>query len=212
MNRHSVKLSLAVALVMTSGLWSVAAAQEPQPPPAALSVSSSPALAALETPHALRMEDRHLRDELAQALAEPGAVGAAAHEIERILLPHLEHREQSVFRPLGLLNGLARDESGFDAPQAIALTGQIERELPQLVAEHRALYEAVKRLTDAANRERKPQYLDLSDRIWVHMRMEEEVLYPSVVLVGRYLKMREDIKHRPAPRSSHRTDGSGTSR
>ncbi len=211
MNRHSVKLSLAVALVMTGGLWSMAAAQEPQTPPAAPSASSSPALAALDTPHALRMEDRHLRDELALALAEPGAVGAAAREIERILLPHLEHREQSVFRPLGLLNGLARAESGFDAAQVMALTDQVERELPQLVAEHRALYEAVKRLTDAANRERKPQYLDLSDRIWVHMRMEEEVLYPSVVLVGRYLKLREDVKHRPT-RSSHKIEGPGTAR
>jgi hypothetical protein len=103
---------------------------------------------------------------------------------------------------LGLLNGLTRDESGFDAVQAIALSDQVEREVPQLVAEHRALYDAIKRLTDAATREHKPQFLDLSDRLWVHMRLEEEVLYPSVVLVGRYLKLREEGRHHPAPRSS----------
>ncbi len=156
---------------------------------------------ALETPHALRMEDRHLRDDLERALKDQGSVGSAARELERILLPHLEERERLVFRPLGLLRGLAGDESSPDTIPAIALIAQIERELPQLVQEHRALYEANKRLLDAANREHKLQYLDLTDRVWVHMRLEEEVLFPTVVLVGRYLKMQEDAHHRPPARS-----------
>jgi hypothetical protein len=206
MARHTVKLLISGVLVTMCSSWSGAAAQESRTP------SPSPSWATLDTPHALRMDDKHLREDLARALTDQGGVGAAAKEIERLLLPHLEHREQSVFRPLGLLNGLARDESGFDAAQAIALTDQIERELPQLVQEHRALYQAAKRLTDAANREHKLQYLDLSDRLWVHVRLEEEVLYPTVVLVGRYLKMREDIRHRPAPRSSRKTDGLGPGR
>jgi hypothetical protein len=205
MTRYVVKLVISGLFVATGSLWTGAAAQDPRA--TTPSPSLSPPLASLDTPHALRMEDRHLREDLAKALADQGAVGAAAREIERILLPHLEQREQSVFRPLGLLNGLARDESGFDAAQAIALTDQIERELPGLVEEHRALYQATKRFTDAANREHKLQYLDLADRLWVHVRLEEEVLYPTVILVGRYLKMRDDLKHRPATRSSRKTDG-----
>jgi hypothetical protein len=204
MTRHIVKLIISGLFVATGSLWTGAVAQDSQTTTPSPSPSAS--LASLDTPHALRMEDRHLREDLAKALADQGAVGAAAREIERILLPHLEQREQSVFRPLGLLSGLARDESGFDAAQAIALTDQIERELPGLVEEHRALYQATKRLTDAANREHKPQYLDLTDRLWVHVRLEEEVLYPTVVLVGRYLKMRDDLKHRPATRSSRKTN------
>jgi hypothetical protein len=169
-----------------------AAAQEPAP---------RPSLAALETPHALRMEDQHLREDLARASKDGGAVGAAARELERVLAPHLEQREQSVFRPLGLLRALARDEPMADRTKAIAAVDQIERELPKLEQEHRALYDANKRLLDAVNRERKPEYLDVTERVWGHIRLEEEVLYPSVLLVGRYLKLQEHGKSRTTSRA-----------
>jgi hypothetical protein len=170
-----------------------AAAQEPALP--------APSSAALETPHALRMDDRHLREDLDRAMKDEGAVGAAARELNRLLAPHLDEREKSVFRPLGLLRALARDESGVDRAQAIAAVDQIERELPKLEQEHRAIYDANKRLVDAVNREHKPQYLDVSDRIWVHIRLEEEVLYPTVVLVGRYLKLQDHGRPRPTSRA-----------
>jgi hypothetical protein len=166
----------------------LAAAQEPTVPP--------PSLAALDTPHALRMEDRHLREDLARAAKDGGAVGAAARELQRLLAPHLDEREKVVFLPLGLLRALARDESGINRAPAIAAVDQIERELPKLEREHRAIYDANKRLIDAANREHKPEYLDVSDRLWVHIRLEEEVLYPTVILVGRYLKLQEHGRSR----------------
>jgi hypothetical protein len=170
-----------------------AVAQEPPPP--------SPSLAGLDTPHALRMDDRHLREDLDRAMKDGGAVGAAARELNRLVAPHLEEREKSVLRPLGLLRALAGDDSGVDRAQAIAAVDQIERELPKLEQEHRAIYDANKRLIDAANREHKPQYLDVADRIWVHIRLEEEVLNPTVVLIGRYLKLQEHGKSRPTSKA-----------
>jgi hypothetical protein len=191
MSTHAFRPLFAGALLAIC-LAPAGAAQEP----------SSPSLPSLDTPHALRMEDRHLREDLARARQDQGSVGSAAKELERLLLPHLDQREQAVFRPLGLLRALARNEPSPDTTQAMALVDQVERDLPRLVQEHRALYDANKRLIDAANREHKPQYLDLSDRLWVHMRMEEEVLYPTVMLVGRYLRLQEDARHRPTARSS----------
>jgi hypothetical protein len=170
-----------------------AAGQEPPPPPS---------LGTLDTPHALRMEDKHLREDLARAVTDQGSVGSAAKEIERILLPHLETRENLVFRPLGLLRALAHGGPSVDRAQALALVEQIERDMPKFEQEHKAIYDANKRLIDAVNREHKPQYLDLSDRIWVHMRLEEEVLYPTVSLVGRYLKLQEHARPRATSRST----------
>lgn len=193
MNTHALTLVVPVAAMALCLAPLPARAQEPTAPPASL--------AALDTPHALRMEDRHLREDLARALKDPGSVGAAARELERVLLPHLDERERNVFRPLGLLRALAQNEPSPDANAAMALIEQIERNLPALMQEHRAIYAANKWLIDAATREHKPQYLDLSDRIWVHMRLEEEVLYPTTVLVGRYLRLQENAKARPTARS-----------
>ncbi len=190
-----VRATVSLAAFLAAWLAPLGAAgQEPAPP--------QPSLAALETPHALRMEDRHLRDDLARALKDQESVGSAAKEIERILLPHHEARENLVFRPLGLLRGLAQGDPGVDRARAIAAVEQIERELPKFEQEHRAIYDANKRLIDAATREHKPQYLDLSDRIWMHMRLEEEVLYPMVSLVGRYLKLQEDARPQATSRAT----------
>jgi Hemerythrin HHE cation binding domain len=122
-------------------------------------------VAMLEAPHALRMEHKYLREDLARALAESGGVGNAARDIERALLPHLEREEKLPFRPLGLLRGIARDATSAELTQAVSMAVQIERELPTLLEEHRVIGEAAKRLVDVARRERKPESQALADRL-----------------------------------------------
>jgi hypothetical protein len=185
--RRLILVTFAAVLTPLSG----AIGQEQRPPAG---------LAALETPHALRMEHRHLRDDLARAVADGEGVGDVARAIERTLIPHLKREEESVLRLLGLLPGLARDESIPNSAGIIATAEQFERELPQLQLEHRTIYEATKRLRDVIRRERKPQYQDFADRLWLHVRLDEEVLYPAAIVVGRYVKMSEDPTHRPTSR------------
>jgi hypothetical protein len=65
-----------------------------------------------------------------------------------------------------------------------------------LLQEHRAILDATRRFSDAARREGKTQYLGLADRIRTHALVEDQVLYPTAILVGRYLKSSQDSKHR----------------
>jgi Hemerythrin HHE cation binding domain len=158
-------------------------------------------VATLETPFALRMEHKYLREELARARSDRGAVGDAARDIERALLPHLEREEELALRPLGLMRGIARDATGADLNQAISMAVKIERELPTLFEEHRLIGEATKRLADVARREGKPQYQGLADRLWMHARLAEEVLYPAAILLGEYAR----ITHNPKSGSARRS-------
>jgi hypothetical protein len=157
----------------------------------------------LEVPLALRIEHNQIRDDLARALKDGGAVGDAARTLERVWTPHLAHTEAVVLPPLGTLRALTRSEAIPDAAQALAMTTQFERDLPALLEDHRALYEATKRFMDTANRERKPVYMDFARRLGLHLRLEEEVLYPSVLLVGQQLKARESSKPKHTD-SAHR--------
>ena len=135
-----------------------------------------------------------LRDDLARALADKGAVGDAARAIERVLTLHLKHDEEVVLLPLGLVRPLVEDEAVSDPARVLAVVAQIERELPQLLQEHRAILDAVRRLKDAAGRERKPEFLGLAERLWVHAVMEDQVLYYTSILVGRHLQLKEGTK------------------
>jgi hypothetical protein len=74
------------------------------------------------------------------------------------------------------------------------MTVKIEKDLPQLLEEHRAILELSTRLGDVARRERKPQFLSVVDRLWLHARLSEEVLYPAAILLGEHLRVRQDTK------------------
>ena len=148
-------------------------------------------------PSAVQMDHQQLRDDLARALADKGAVGDAAREIERALTPHLKHDEEIVLLPLGLVRGLVEDDAIPDTARVLAVVAQIERELPQLLQEHRAILDGVRRLKDAAGRERKPEFLGLAGRLWVHAVMEDQVLYYTSILVGRHLQLKEVAKSKP---------------
>jgi hypothetical protein len=158
--------------------------------------TSSPSSGGLATPAAIRTEHQQLRDRLARASAEAGAVGDAARSIERILIPHLKHEEASVLPPLGLLRGLVEGDEVRDAKAVIALVDEVERGMPERLKEHRAILEGVKRLQDACQREGKREYLSLADQLWTHAVLEDQVLYPATILVARYLSSKQGLRPR----------------
>jgi hypothetical protein len=91
-----------------------------------------------------------------------------------------------------------------DSQRVVTMAQQIDRELPQLLKEHRAILDAAKRLKDAAGRESKPEYAYLADQLWTHAIMEDQVLYPASMLVARYLTLKQSGSARTAPRQGGR--------
>jgi hypothetical protein len=150
--------------------------------------------AVLEAPLALRLEHKALREAVTQAMEDKAGVGDAARAIDTLLASHFKHEEELALRPLGLLRGVARDASSADVATAIAMTVKIEKDLPQLLEEHRAILGLSTRLGDVARRERKPQFLSVVDRLWLHTRLSEEVLYPAAILLGEHLRVTQETK------------------
>jgi hypothetical protein len=182
------------ARIATSLLLPVVVALFGSSPAAGQEAAPGSRVAVLEAPLALRLEHKSLREALTRALEDKAGVGDAARAIDSLLSSHFKHEEELALRPLGLLRGVARDASGADAAAAIAMTVKIEKDLPQLLDEHRAIQEASKRLADVARRERKPEFVDLADRLWLHTRIAEEVLYPAAILLGEHLRVTQAAK------------------
>lgn len=146
----------------------------------------------LEIPAPLRAEHEELHARLAAATREPGAIGAAAREVARVLHPHFVREEEFALPPLALLAPLARGETPPHMAEVLSMTSRLKTELPAMLAEHGHIVGALEKLRDAARAAGRPEYERFADALVLHAQTEESVLYPAASLVGEFIaqKMR----------------------
>jgi hypothetical protein len=91
--------------------------------------------------------------------------------------------------PLGLLSSLSKGKIEAEMVEALKMTDKLEADLPHMLGEHEGIVKALQQLVEAAKAEDKPQYVHFAEKLMAHARTEEEVSYPTAVLIGRYLKL-----------------------
>lgn len=77
-----------------------------------------------------------------------------------------------------------------DVQNLSATTDKLKKELPNMLKEHRDVVSALDKLMDAAREEDKLENSHFAEKLKLHARTEEEVLYPAAVLVGEFIKMK----------------------
>ena len=142
----------------------------------------------IEIPHSLIAEHEELHMELAEAIKAGGTIGEAAKDVARVLHSHFLKEEEYALPPLGLLSVLAQGHFTPEMKEALKMTDRLKAELPEMVEEHRAIVEALGILTDAAKKEKKMEYVHFAEKLTLHAKTEEEVLYPAALLIGEYIK------------------------
>lgn len=141
-------------------------------------------------PRPLKMEHEELHGELVCAIQAGGSVGEAAKAVARILHPHFVKEEEYALPPLGLLSLLAARKPSPAMRKVLPMTEKLKGNLRKMIAEHKAIVAALKRLSAAARKEKKPEYARFAEKLTLHAKTEEEVLYPAAILIGEYLKLR----------------------
>lgn len=141
-----------------------------------------------EIPQSLKSEHEDLHSTLIRATKEPGSTGEAARAVAALLHPHFVKEEQFALPPLGLLAPLSRGEWKAEMRAVLDLTDKLKAELPQMLAEHRAIVGALDKLEEAARSEGRIEYADFAEKLKLHARTEEEVSYPTSILVGEYVR------------------------
>ena len=140
-------------------------------------------------PEPMKLEHNELHVELSRGTEEEGSVGAAAREVARVLHAHFEKEEEYALPPLGLLTLLASGEVRPEMADVLEMTDRLKAELPEMLEEHRAIVGALEGLISAAKAEGKPEYARFAEKLMLHARTEEEVSYPTAILIGEYLKL-----------------------
>ena len=144
----------------------------------------------LATPQSLLREHHKLHDDIARAAHLPGAIGAAAERVGRILESHVRKEEAYALPPLGMIADALKPAPGPDAREAVILAGELQAHLADMLAEHRMIVAALEEFISVARQADGVEYADMALQLMAHIRLEEEVLYPAALMLGQYLKLK----------------------
>lgn len=139
-------------------------------------------------PHALKVEHEELHATLHKATQETGALGAAATAVAALLQPHFIKEEEYALPPLGLLPDLAQGRVTPEMKEVLKLTDKLKAELGQMLEEHKAIVIALDELIVVAQKTGKPEYVKFAETLKLHAQTEEEVSYPTAILIGEYVR------------------------
>jgi hypothetical protein len=144
-------------------------------------------------PESLKLEHEELHADLARATKAGGKTGEAAKAVAGVLHNHFLKEEEFALPPIGLLAMLARGVVDKEMRGVLVMTERLKAELPEMLREHQAVVTALEELTAAAEKEQLPEHARFAEKLMLHAKTEEEVLYPAAILVGEYLKLKLEI-------------------
>jgi len=142
-----------------------------------------------QIPPSLKLEHEELHAELVKAIQAGGGIGKAAQSVAKVLHPHFAKEEEYALPPLGLLRLLAAGKVLPEMKNVFSMTDRLKRELPQMLEEHQAIVAKLQDLVKAAEKEGRMEFAHFAEKLTLHAKTEEEVLYPASILVGNCLKL-----------------------
>ena len=69
-------------------------------------------------------------------------------------------------------------------------TDKLEADMPAMLAEHKDIEAALKRLHDAATAEKNAAGIQFAEHLAAHAQEEEEFTYPTALLIGKYVQLK----------------------
>ncbi|MFZ2322874.1 MAG: hemerythrin domain-containing protein [Ignavibacteriaceae bacterium] len=148
----------------------------------------------INIPSSLKLEHEELHNQLAEATKVGGKIGEAAKMVAKIMHPHFVSEEEFAIPPLGLLNELIEGRVEEEMKEVLKMTDRLKAELPKMLEEHKAIVSALDNLVNVARAEGKPEYAAFAEKLKLHAKTEEEVTYPTALLIGKYLKLKFNQK------------------
>ncbi len=141
-------------------------------------------------PEPMKLEHEELHAELVKGTKEPGKLGEAAKAVAKVLHNHFVKEEEYAIPPLGLLQQLAQGNVSSEMQDVLAMTDKLKAELPTMLDEHKQIVSALQTLIAVAKRKGNRKYVRFAEKLMLHARTEEEVTYPTSILIGEFVKLK----------------------
>ena len=143
-----------------------------------------------DIPKPLKAEHDELHADLVRATKAGGQTGDAAKTVAKLLHPHFVKEEAYALPPLALLVPLSEGRFEPGMAEVLKMTDRLKPDMPTMLAEHKEIVGALGKLVDAAKAESKPDIVHFAEKLMLHARTEEQVLYPAAILVGELVRMK----------------------
>jgi hypothetical protein len=142
----------------------------------------------LQIPKQMQIEHEELHSDLVRLTKADGRTGEAARAVAAVLHSHFVKENEYALPPLGLLVPLSQGKFDSAMADVLKLTDKLAAEMPAMLSEHRDILAALRTLAEAATAESKPEGVHFASMLTAHAQMEEEVTYPTTLLIGLYVK------------------------
>ena len=144
-------------------------------------------------PEALKLGHDEVRAELVRATSMPGRIGDAAGRVASLCLPHMEREEETVFPVFGLLRDLSSGKVRPEMADVLPMVSTFSAWRDTLGDEHYSIAPAIHGLLLAAHKEGNREIVEFTYCLRMHEKLEDQVIFPTVLLIGHYVQERLGI-------------------
>jgi hypothetical protein len=143
-----------------------------------------------ETPSSIKKEHEHLLEKIYKITLFHDSTGLAAVKLYDLMQHHFKEEEDFVLPPLGLLPLLTSGKLPEQSKEVIQLSEKLKSQLSHLSLEHQLIKAYMDELMQAAAKENHPEIIEFEQELQKHAKTEEEVFFPTAILIGEYLKLK----------------------
>lgn len=141
-----------------------------------------------ETPSVILKEHHYFLKKLKEVTSFEDSTGLAAKKLYEVMEYHFREEEDYVLPPLGILPALAKDQIPEESEKIILLTEKFRNNEAVMLAEHQMISHYLKEMMRAAKKEDHRELLGFDAHLEKHAALEEEILFPMVLVIGEYLR------------------------
>ena len=139
-------------------------------------------------PSSILEDHKSLISQLDSFIVLTDSAGGAAKKLKALMVHHFAEEEDYALPVLGVLPLLAHGETPEDVPNIIALSNKLNAQQNHIIAEHQLISAYTQELIDASPGRR--DMTTFAKDLHHHALLEEQVLFPAVLLAGEYLNTR----------------------
>jgi len=147
-----------------------------------------------EVPSSIKQTHLHLLEQVHKMTFYEDSSSYIALKLENLMQHHFKEEEDFILPPLGLLPLLEGDKIPQNISEIINSSKNVRSQMDHMSAEHQLISAYIEELKQVSDTDNLPEINGFENEIIHHAKSEEEIFYPTAILIGEYLKLRSALK------------------